>query len=77
MQLLDPNDPFFRKPWVRWATVLVAYGMGVAELMMGSPGWAMLFLAAGTFAFMVLIVKGPDKGGADKDGPDKGGPDQG
>lgn len=72
MKLLDPNDPFFRHPATRWVTVLVPLGMGALELSMGSPGWAMLFLGAGVFAFVVLIVKGPDQGG-----PGKGGPDQG
>lgn len=77
MKLLDPNDPFFRKPATRWVTVLVPLAMAALEMSMGSPGWAMLFLATGVFAFWVLIVKGPDKGGPGSDGPGTGGPDQG
>ena len=61
MKILDPNDPFFRKPWVRWATVLVPLGSAAAELVWGGPGWALVFGAAGIYAFWLLIVKGPDQ----------------
>ncbi len=62
MKLLDPNDPFFRKPAVRWATVLLPAASAGAELTWGGPGWALVFGAAAIFAFWVLIVKGPDPG---------------
>jgi hypothetical protein len=57
MPLLDPNDPFFARPWVRWTTVLVPLGWGLMELATGAPGWAMLFLAAGGYAGWVLILR--------------------
>lgn len=62
MKLLDPNDPFFRHPAVRWATVLVPAAMTGFELVYGGPGWAMVFGAAAVYAFWLLIVKGPDQG---------------
>jgi hypothetical protein len=62
MKLLDPNDPFFAKPWIRWTTVLVPAAMTVFELIYGGPGWAVVFGAAAAYAFWMLIIKGPDQG---------------
>lgn len=59
MKLLDPNDPFFRHAWVRWATALVPLAWGVVELRLGNPGWALLFLAAGAYALWKLILSRP------------------
>ncbi|PKP74113.1 MAG: hypothetical protein CVT84_10055 [Alphaproteobacteria bacterium HGW-Alphaproteobacteria-6] len=56
MPLIDPDHPFFRPPWRRWATVLAPGGWAIFELVTGSPGWAMLFGAAGGYAFWVLIL---------------------
>lgn len=51
MKFLDPNDPFFRHPVVRWITVLVPLGWGIVEFaILGSPFWGILFLAAGGYA---------------------------
>ena len=47
MKLLDPDHPFFRPVWVRVAVVGLALLWAVVELVFGSPGWAMLFAAAG------------------------------
>jgi hypothetical protein len=56
MKFLDPDDPFFAKPWVRWATVLFPIGWGLVELIwIGSPMWGMIFLAAGAYAGWALF----------------------
>jgi hypothetical protein len=58
MKLLDPDHPMFRRAWVRWATALVPIGWSALELFaFGSPGWAILFFAAGVYAFVVLILR--------------------
>ena len=54
--ILDPNDPFFAKAWVRWATVLVPAGMAGVEFWNGSPGWGVLFAAMAAFAFWQLFI---------------------
>jgi len=56
MKLLDPDDPFFSKPWVRWATTLLPLGWGVAEFVLGNPGWGIMFLAAGGYAGWKLVL---------------------
>jgi hypothetical protein len=56
MKFLDPNDPFFAKPWVRWVTVLVPVGWGIVEFAwIGSPFWGLLFLAAAGYAAWALF----------------------
>ena len=59
-KILDPNDPFFRHAWVRWLTVLLPLTWAGFELWTGSPGWAMLFGAAGGYAAWVLLINGRD-----------------
>ncbi|PZR00080.1 MAG: hypothetical protein DI533_05595 [Cereibacter sphaeroides] len=59
MQFLDPNHPFFARPWVRWATAIAPLAWAAVELYSGNPGWAILFGAAGAYAFWMLIIKGP------------------
>ena len=59
MKLLDPDHPFFAKPWRRWVTALVPMAWGVAELSFGNPGWALMFGAAGAYALWILILKKP------------------
>ena len=61
MKFLDPNDPFFAKPWVRWVTVLLPLGWGLVELWQGSPLWGVLFLAAGGYAgWQLFFNREPD-----------------
>lgn len=60
MKFLDPNHPFFQPVWRRWATAFFPLAWGAFELYNGSPGWAVVFGAAGAYAFWVLIIKGPD-----------------
>ena len=56
-KLLDRNDPFFSKPWRKWATIAVPLFWGVAEMVMGSPGWGWMFLALGGFAAWELVLR--------------------
>jgi hypothetical protein len=57
MKLLDPDHPMFRKAWVRWATVLVPTLWGGVEIAWASPGWGIVFLAAGGYAAWVLLLR--------------------
>ncbi len=51
MKFLDPDDPFFANPVVRWITVLVPFGWGLVEFVwQESPFWGLLFLAASGYA---------------------------
>lgn len=60
MKIIDPDHPFFAPLWRRWATVIFAlFWAGVELFALQSPGWAVLFGAAGVFAFYVLIYQGP------------------
>lgn len=68
MQLIDPDHPFFARAAVRWATVLIPLAWSGVELWGGSPGWAMVFAAAGAYAFWRLILTGPGR----KDGAPPG-----
>lgn len=59
MKLLDPDHPFFARPWRRWATVLLPLAWAGVELYHNSPGWAVLFGAAGVYAAYMLFLKKP------------------
>ncbi len=56
-KLIDPGHPFFAVAWRRWLTALFPAVWGGVELWGGSPGWAMMFLAAAAYAGWVLIVR--------------------
>jgi hypothetical protein len=57
-RFLDRGHPMFRRAWVRWATVILpVLWAGFEFFAAGSPGWAILFLAAGVYAFAVLILR--------------------
>lgn len=48
----------FRRAWVRWLTVLVPLAWAGVELFaFNAPGWAILFAAAGAYAFWVLVLR--------------------
>lgn len=48
--MFDLRHPFFNPLWIRIVTVAVALGWAGLELVTGSPGWAMVFAAAGLYA---------------------------
>jgi hypothetical protein len=50
MKFLDPNDPFFAKPLVRWVTVLLPLAWAGVEFWNGGAMWGVMFLAAGLYA---------------------------
>jgi len=61
MKFLDPNDPFFAKPWVRWATFVLPIGWGLFELLwVGSAIWGALFIAVGAYAGWALFLNRKD-----------------
>ncbi|MEZ7814000.1 MAG: hypothetical protein QMC17_03280 [Paracoccaceae bacterium] len=53
--LIDPKHPFFRKVWVRWASVLIPFIWIFIELSGGGWGWAILMAGLAAYAFWVLI----------------------
>jgi hypothetical protein len=62
MQILDPNDPFFRPVWRRWATAAVPAAWACVEALGGNTVWALAFAAIAGFAYWKLIIQGPDEG---------------
>ena len=56
---LNPMDPFFAKPWRRWATALVPAAWGLFEFWSGNPFWGILFITAGGYAYYILILTRP------------------
>lgn len=58
MKFLDPNDPLFRNPLVRWLTVLLPLSWGLVELLwIGATFWGLLFIAAAGHAGWMLFVQ--------------------
>jgi hypothetical protein len=57
MKFLDRDHPMFRRPWVRVVTVLLPLVWAGVELWMGSPGWALVFGAAGVWAGWELFLR--------------------
>lgn len=56
MKLIDPEHPFFRARWRRWATVLVPGVWAMAELWAGHLVWGTVFAALSAYAARVLLV---------------------
>ena len=59
MKIIDQHHPFFAKPWRRYGTALLPLFWGAFEVFAGDPGWGMLFIAAGAYAFYVLVITYP------------------
>jgi len=57
MKLLDPDHPFFARRWKRWATAVLPMLWGLVEFALNSPGWGVLFFAAGAYAGYILLWK--------------------
>jgi len=56
MKILDPDDPLFRKTWVRAVTVAAPLAWALVEfVVMESPAWGAIFLAAGAYAAWILF----------------------
>ena len=62
MALIDASHPFFRPLWRRVAVVAACIGWALVEVITGSPGWAMLFGAAGLYAAYVLLIANRPEG---------------
>jgi hypothetical protein len=58
-KLIDADHPFFKPVWRRWVTAGFPLIWALVELATGNTGWALLFGAAGAYAFWALILKGP------------------
>lgn len=56
-RFLDRAHPFFRKAWVRVATVVLPAAMAALDFSMGSPGWGMIFAAAAAWALWELFLR--------------------
>jgi hypothetical protein len=59
-KLLDRNDPFFRRVWVRWLTVILPLLWGAVEFWHSQPFWGVLFIAAGVYAAWELLLRTAD-----------------
>jgi hypothetical protein len=62
---IDPAHPFYAVVWRRYVIVGLCIIWAGVELYLGSPLWAMLFGAAGAYAFWMLIFtfgKMPEEG---------------
>lgn len=62
MKILDPDDPFFGKTWVRVVTVAAPFAWAMVEFFrFDSPGWGLIFLVASAYAAWILFL-GPRSG---------------
>lgn len=59
MKFLDPDHPFFKPVWRRWATGLLPLAWAAVEVWTGNPGWAVLFGIAGGYALWALVFNRP------------------
>ncbi len=59
-KLLDRNDPFFRRAWVRWITAILPLLWGLVEFWHHEPFWGVLFVAAGAYAAYELLFRAAD-----------------
>ncbi|AGT10051.1 hypothetical protein [Paracoccus aminophilus] len=54
--LVDPNNPFFDRLWVRVLCVAAPLAWAGVELSNAATVWAVLFAAAGVYLFWALFV---------------------
>lgn len=57
MKFLDRDHPFFARPLTRWITTLLPITWGCVEFWFASPGWGMMFLAAGLWAGYEFFIR--------------------
>jgi hypothetical protein len=62
MKILDPNDRFFDRAWVRVLTAALPLCWAAVEfLWIGDPLWGTVFLTAGAYAgWALFIARKPD-----------------
>ena len=65
--MIDPTDPFFAPLWRRVVIVALCLGWALFEVATGSPGWALMFGAAGAYAAFKLLGPGYRHAQEDKD----------
>ncbi|MCT4577093.1 MULTISPECIES: hypothetical protein [Donghicola] len=65
--MIDPTDPFFAPLWRRIVIVALCLGWALFEVATGSPGWALMFGAAGAYAAFKLLGPGYRRAHEDKD----------
>ncbi len=65
--MIDPTDPFFAPLWRRVVIVGLCLGWALFEVATGSPGWALMFGAAGAYAAFKLLGPGYRSALEDKD----------
>ncbi|MFN3605590.1 MAG: hypothetical protein ACK4SS_00135 [Cypionkella sp.] len=60
MKFLDRNDPFFRRKWVRIASVGVPAVWALVEFAMQNPFWGLVFAALAGYAAYELFLRADD-----------------
>ncbi|MEQ5869837.1 hypothetical protein J4E08_07985 [Sagittula sp. NFXS13] len=67
--LMNVQTPWFIPLWRRIVLVCVCLAWGLAEFLMGNPGWSLLFAALGLYcAYQFFVVFDPkDPASEDKD----------
>lgn len=68
--MINPSDPFFAPLWRRIVIVGLCLGWALVEVLSGSPGWALMFGAAGVYAAFKLLGPGYRAAIADKEKDD-------
>lgn len=60
MKFLDRNDPFFRRKWVRVASVALPGFWAVVEFYLQNAFWGLLFGALAAYAAYELFLRTGD-----------------
>lgn len=62
------DDPFYRPLWLRILIAGICIGWGIFEFVIGTPGFAILFLAVGGYAaYRFFITFDPDASSPSED----------